>query len=273
MPAVTRAVITEYIRRLVAETPLNRLTGIDDGPIFDEPLVGVADGRDPLFAEYKQVIGDYYLPPVEALQKAADAEHALLSGAASVVCWVLPFAARIRAANAARNTLPASPLWWRGHELGEKLNDNLREQVVRFFEERGHVALAPWLSQFKVRIGRYATNWSERHALYAAGMGTFGLSRWFITERGVAMRCGSVITDAAMEPTGRRYTSRVQNCLHYTARGCTACIERCPAGAISEAGLDKPRCREYLDMHAKVEGCGLCHTAVPCESGIPVQWA
>jgi epoxyqueuosine reductase len=72
-----------------------------------------------------------------------------------------------------------------------------------------------------------------------------------------------------LKPSTRQYTSHNEYCLFYSQGTCNKCITRCPAEAITAEGLDKSKCREYLDLHAKVEGCGLCQTAVPCESGIP----
>ena len=58
-------------------------------------------------------------------------------------------------------------------------------------------------------------------------------------------------------------------------------MKRCLAGAISEVGHDKAKCREYLyDVTAgygknqfglETYGCGLCQTRVPCESKIPLN--
>ena len=173
MRSISLKSIVSFIKKVVAESFLNRLSSVDGGPIFDEPLVGVADGRDFLFTEYKQIIGDFHLTPTEVLQKTAQAEQQKGIGEdVSVVCWVLPFAGRIRLSNAVKKDLPASPLWTRGQEYGEKFNDYLREQVVRFFRDKGCLAVAPMRSPLYIRIGRYVTNWSERHALYAAAIST-----------------------------------------------------------------------------------------------------
>jgi epoxyqueuosine reductase QueG len=169
----------------------------------------------------------------------------------SVVCWVLPFAERIRSSNAMKSGLPASPLWSHGQEYGEKFNDYLRQQVVQFLASKGYLAVAPMRSPLYVKLSRYVTNWSERHALYAAGMGTFSLSGWFITERGMAMRCASVVVNARLTPTPRCYTSHTENCPFYSHGTCGKCIDRCPAKAITTNGLNKPQCREYLDQHSK----------------------
>jgi len=267
---VSSSEIKAFIKDLAATSLLNRLAPVDGGRIFDEPMVGFADGRDPLFDACKRIIGEYYLTPETALLKLAQAEHRQITGDdISVICWALPFAERIRSANAARTSLPASELWSKGQQQGEEFNNLVRQEVVKYLNGKGCLAVAPMVSPFYERHGRYQTNWSERHALYAAGMGTFGLSRWLITERGMAMRCGSVVANVKLEPTSKPHASHTEDCPFFSQGSCGECISRCPAGAITPEGLDKPKCREYLDLHARVEGCGLCQTGVPCEAGVP----
>ena len=58
------------IKEFVRTSPLNRLPFINDYIIFDEPLVRLADGDDPIFAEYKTIIASTHLTPREALAKA-----------------------------------------------------------------------------------------------------------------------------------------------------------------------------------------------------------
>jgi epoxyqueuosine reductase QueG len=93
------------------------------------------------------------------------------------------------------------------------------------------------------------------------------------------MRCGSVIADIQIPPTVRPYQDHHEYCLFFTEGICKKCIPRCPAGAISELGHDKIKCRgymfpminEYVKAHYHFDGygCGLCQTGVPCESKIP----
>jgi epoxyqueuosine reductase len=154
-------------------------------------------------------------------------------------------------------------------------------------ESLGYRAVAPELADFykyqKLPSG-YVYNWSHRHIAYAAGLGTFSLNDGFITTKGIAMRCGSVVTDAAIKPTTRTSRGYLDNCLFYRDGSCMRCARRCPAGAISELGHDKNKCREFLFTRQKeivkelgreegyigrYLGCGLCQTKVPCEAKIP----
>ena len=124
----------------------------------------------------------------------------------------------------------------------------------------------------------YSSNWSKRHAAYAAGLGTFGLCDGLITSKGKAMRCGSVIAKIDISPSERKYDDHHAYCLFYSKETCGECITRCPVGAISKRGHDKIKCSKHLGITRqyvktnyafKGYGCGLCQTNVPCESKIP----
>ena len=115
----------------------------------------------------------------------------------------------------------------------------------------------------------FTSNWSERHVAYVCGLGTFSLSKGLITERGVSGRFGSVVTDAPLPVTKRRYTGLYDYCLM-----CGACVRNCPAQAISlEHGKSHHLCCSYFDTlrekYAPRFGCGKCQVNVPCERRIP----
>jgi epoxyqueuosine reductase QueG len=116
---------------------------------------------------------------------------------------------------------------------------------------------------------KYTSNWSERHVAFICGHGAFGLSKGLITEKGVAGRFFSLVTDMEMEVTPRRYTDIYAYCIR-----CGRCAALCPARAISlESGKDHRACAAFLAetkrRYAPRYGCGKCQTDVPCESGIP----
>ena len=159
----------------------------------------------------------------------------------------------------------------------------LQAHLTEALRQAGCRAVAPtqtplFRQQVSARNG-LASTWSERHAAYAAGLGTFGLCDGLITPLGKAMRIGSVIAEMDLPPTPRPYTDHREYCLFFAGGGCGACMARCPAGAITEAGKDKEVCRRHLfpgtadhvANHYGFDGygCGLCQTGVPCESGVP----
>lgn len=95
------------------------------------------------------------------------------------------------------------------------------------------------------------------------------------------MRCGSVIANIQIPPKIRPYQDHHEYCLFFSTGACQERVQRCPAGAITEAGHDKVKCRnypksgtaDYVKSHFDFDGygCGLCQTGVPCESKIPTR--
>lgn len=276
-----RACIETFVR----ESPANCLQRLDGGPIFEAPLVAYASGDDPLFQRYKEIIGPFHLTPREVLRLGAGGPAEDMSGGGvSVICWVLPIARSTRESNRTQREEP-SVRWAHTRHYGEQFNDALRRHVVETLRGAGYLAVAPVISPlFKIHGEGIshppASTWSERHVLYVAGLGTFSLSDGFITARGIAMRCGSVVTDLPLRPSTRPYAAHTANCLYLSEGTCGACIARCPAGAISAGGHDKQKCQAYTygallpwreRYQVDVVGCGLCQTGVPCEEEIPAK--
>ncbi len=273
--------IEREIKTLASSSPLNHTPTPDSDIIFDTPLVQFADGDDPIFEEYKKIIDSTHLTPHEAVAKAFNKSPKSIPHL-FVISWILPISAKIRESNRKRTKIP-SRLWAYARAYGEKFNDALRQHLVNMLTEEGYLAVAPvlqpYFSTLKNEKGRYS-NWSERHTAYAAGLGTFSLSDGFITERGIAHRCGSVVTSLALPPSPRTATGPYANCLFYVNGKCRACIVRCPAGAISESGHDKNKCSNYLfsklayltkSYNIANIGCGLCQVKVPCEFRNPTK--
>ena len=279
--------IEEEIKNFTRTSPLNRLPFIEDYVIWDEPLVKFANGDDSIFTEYKTIIAPTHLTPREALANAYSKSPKNVPAHLSVISWILPIPEKTRKSNRSETLVP-SRLWSHTRWYGEKFNEALRKHVVEVLTELGYLAVAPFLQPyFKVDTNEQGpySNWSERHIAYAAGHGTFSLSDGLITERGIAHRCGNVATDVVLPASLRTAESPYSNCLFYADGSCRACIERCPAGAITEEGHDKKKCGVYLrgigysaealkdgyNNDTSVAGCGLCQTKVPCEFQNPTK--
>ncbi len=273
--------IKEQVEEFLRTSPVCRLSFLNDYVIWDKPLVKFANGDDPLFTEYKNIIGPAHLTPREALAKAYNKNPAELPAKLSVISWILPIVEETRKSNRKENKTP-SRLWCHTRWYGEKCNEALRRSVVELLTGQGYLAAAPAIQPF-FKVDRNEkgpfSNWSERHIAYAAGLGTFSLCDGLITERGMAHRCGSVVTSLAIPASPRTAKSPYSNCLAYLGIACRACIDRCPVSAISEKGHDKVKCSQYVDEilgyykslkegydnEKSSAGCGLCQTKVPCE--------
>ncbi len=259
----------------------NSLENTSHDKAFEKPLTGFAKGNDPIFEELKKDIGSFYMTPLEAFRKVFP-DLSAKADELTVISWILPHINQTKIDNRKEKTFP-SERWARGKKFGVLVNVKLQKYLIAKLEEAGCKVMAPcdpscWSEQKSAKYG-YASTWSERHTAYAAGLGTFGLCDGLITPIGKAMRCGSIIAHINIEPTKRPYTNHNEYCLFLSEGTCGKCIIRCPAGAITEKGHNKEKCRAYVDgicvEYAKnnydldVNSCGLCQTKVPCESGIP----
>jgi epoxyqueuosine reductase len=271
--------VDRAIRKFVRESPTNRRK-VDRGIYWDTPLVGFASGEDPLFKQYKKIIGKFHLTPQEIFDLTFGKSKSPRN--LSVISWILPTSEDIRKSNRKEDKYP-SLLWAHARDFGDQLNLKLKDHLASLLKKKGYRAVAPTNSSYfrrfrSPRVG-WGSNWSERHAAYVCGLGSFGLSNGLITAKGKAMRAGSIVTDLPLKASEKIYLHHQANCLYYFNKTCKACASRCPAGAITAKGHDKDKCEKYLygvarrdkkeEYGVKITGCGLCQTKVPCEFEIP----
>lgn len=241
--------------------------------LYDKPLVGIGSAQDELFLKYKEVgiIGPWYMTPEEWLPNAK-----------TVISLFFPFTEVVKESN--RNfTDGPSPAWLHGRIEGQNYLVTYMKKFREWLASQGINGCVPAMdSRFqKIVAGNnmteyacvnehtFGSNWSERHAAYVCGLGTFGLSKGLITEKGMAGRFIGIIIDAELAADERKYSGIYDYCID-----CGACIRRCPVQAISmEHGKNHNICGAWLkkmgELHAPRYGCGLCQTGVPCESRIP----
>ncbi|MFZ5945639.1 MAG: 4Fe-4S binding protein [Bacillota bacterium] len=253
--------IRSLMDNFIKESSLNIVPELSNMEIFAAPIVGIAAAKDPLFTKLKEedVVGPHHLLPEEWLPSAE-----------SIISYFLPFTNQVREANRKDGEMPASE-WLYARIEGEACSEALRRYLAEEIKKRGANVVIPTLEpRFKVINKR--SNWSERHIAFIAGLGTFNLSKSFITEKGCAGRFGSLIVNFKIEATPRQYEDIYEYC-----NNCGICIKRCPVNAIDlEKGKSHQICSDFLDNVIKPKykpryGCGKCQTGVPCESTIPIK--
>ena len=274
------AYIENWITERMSKIEYNNLKLLP-GFAFELPSVAFSRGDDPLYAFYKDHIDpNFYRLPSEWLKSVYG--HEFDPALVSVISWFLPQTDDTK--EKSRKTGDCPPLEWTMNRVhGEECNRQLAKALEQHLIELGYEAVAPMVSdQFSWGDSEKfvkMSNWSERHTAHISGLGTFGLCDGLITKRGKAGRFGSVIVYAPLTPTERTYTEYNEYCM--AKNGCTACIKRCPADAISlEGGHDKKKCQAYQKEVIKrilkerydydeFSVCGLCQTGVPCEHCVP----
>lgn len=276
--AVSKEAIIQKMQELFLSTEGNVITAEEALPgceglvMYEAPLIGFASAADPLFEKYKDptVNGEAYLTPEE-----------WMAGTKTVISFFLPFTEDVRKANRKDRNSTAGE-WLHARIEGQRFLMALCYAMADWFEEQGvHVCIPsgderfhrdfkPFTKGEPSRLGLHVTSaWSERHAAYAAGLGTFSLTRAVITERGTAGRFGSLLITEEVPADERSYTGIDDYCIK-----CGICIKRCPFHAISmERGKDQVLCMARVVPSKLVYkpryGCGKCQVGVPCETRNP----
>jgi epoxyqueuosine reductase len=277
-----RALIDETMQRLLLDPSINCLGPGEGAPAWDAPLIGVSSGADPLYEKLKDVIAPSHWTPAEAFARSHDEEKARQADDLSVVSWALPQTRATKDSNRRQHLFP-SEAWARARLYGQDCNKLLHDRLIETLAGEGIAAVAPsFLPSWREEVCDgvpVMSSWSERHVAYISGLGTFGLCGGLITAAGKAVRLGSLVIGARLSPTPRPYSDPHEYCLFFSRGICARCAARCPVGSVSIAGRNKAACAQHLQGRTKAfvkraydldgYGCGLCQTAVPCESGIP----
>jgi len=278
-----KASIYEMIKEIFNNLETNNLAvvGEPEIPAWDEPIMGVAAGDDEYFKFLKEHIGEFHLSPSEVFSLKFDES---IASKLRVISIVFPHSETILTAQSRQSRFldkywaAARGTWEQVvKEFASKLETELNTKGIRAVS----VDLRPEVKRENSETLGICSTWSHRHAAFAAGLGTFGLSDGFITEKGKAVRFMSFIVEADLEPTEKDYEGHYDWCLYFRSGICGACIRRCPKRAIAEKGHDKEKCFEYtrtcyeklseeIDTTEMIEvGCGLCQTKVPCMNKKP----
>ncbi|MFX1501967.1 MAG: hypothetical protein ACFFDH_13470 [Promethearchaeota archaeon] len=293
--------LSNYLELFFETSELNRLhENYGGGKIFNNPLIGVAKGDDPIFQKFKEVVGLEHLTPLELW--LAEGLKMIDDSKLRIVSIVFPYIDKIR--NESKNIekrsrvlLPAE-IYSVGRNYANSFKQETCRHIIGFFEEKGYNAIAGMLSKsFSIIVKEnFYSTWSERHIAFAAGLGTFSLHEGLITDVGCNIRLASVVTDAPLKITPRISDNPYGNCLYYSKGTCRECEKRCPANAINENGHDKIKCYEYgqkvarkmiaklgqiLKPHVRCVnrklrppsfpvGCAFCQFGVPCMDKNPL---
>jgi epoxyqueuosine reductase QueG len=228
---------------------------------WEGPLVGFAGAADPLCTDLKRWVSETHSLPEDWLE-----------GARTVIVYFVPFNRKTSLRN--RHGEKASVEWAVAYvetnqlltELGRRLSEELGAAGFRS-------ARVPPTHNFDER--RLISDWSHRHFAWIAGLGTFGLNRMLITEKGCCGRLGSLVSDVLIEPTPR---PKKEFCLFKHDGTCKKCVDHCFSGALKVDSYDRKKCYEVCLTNAETHSelgladvCGKCVSGVPCSFKNPLK--
>jgi epoxyqueuosine reductase QueG len=146
------------------------------------------------------------------------------------------------------------------YKVANYMLDRAAAAINAFISEKGCRALPIPASQvvdWKQNLGHL----SHKAVAIQAGLGWIGKSAMFVhSVHRARLRLATVLTDLPLE-TGKPLEN-------VGCGDCSACIEACPAGAITEKGYDREKCAEKLREFSRMPGigqsiCGVCVKVCP----------
>lgn len=242
--------ITGMIQEYVKSYPRKKGTHT----LWEKPLAAFARADDSRFLDLKRQVAPSHLLPLD-----------LLPTARSVICYFLPFGRDAVKSNRAGEF--CSDSWAFAYLETNQLIADLNAHLNNELGLMGHEsAVTPATHNFNPET--LLSNWSHRHIAVIAGLGTLGLNRMLITEKGCCGRLGSLVTSLVLAPSEPRASSA---CLYYYNQSCKKCLQNCPGHALEEDSFERFRCYEQLLKNARlheekgwVDACGKCLTRLPC---------
>ncbi len=177
--------IESLIKDFVENSPENSMRNSSGDKAWETPLVGFSSGADPLYEEYKDLVGPFHYTPGEIFNLTFPEEPAAAEDL-TVISWVLPHLRATKLDNRRERIYP-SERWARARIMGEEFIVLLRKHVVAELGRAGIQAVSPplsphWSREESPKYG-FASRWSERHAAQrviwrAAARSTAMSARW-----------------------------------------------------------------------------------------------
>ncbi|MGY0287812.1 MAG: epoxyqueuosine reductase [Candidatus Methanodesulfokora washburnensis] len=191
----------------------------------------------------------------------------ILTNAQTVIVFALPLSHEAISSNILGDE--PSPEWLRDYTAANEIIWSSSSRLSSYLIDLGYKSI-PIRPTHDFDSDSLRASWSHRHAGFVCGLGTFGLNNLLITEKGCAVRLGSVITEAEVEESPR---PPYEYCLAKRGKLCDACIKRCPIGALDDWSSGRRKCYDRLMSIASrkqlADACGKCSVGIPCALQIP----
>lgn len=226
---------------------------------FQTPIIGYVDAKHPLFHLFMEE-GRTLHP--KGVYRPGN----------SVIVYFLPYGTEIAESN--RGGKDPSPQWTAAFHDSMHLVMKLNRIIGETLDEMGGLH-SPANTPMDWNPETHQEEWSHKFAAYAAGMGRFGIAGSFHTEAGFAGRWSCVFAGHNYAPVTEEEVALIDmekvlpqidsDCKYAGAPDLTVsreAIASCPAGAITEKGIDRGRCQSRcLKINPHIpspEVCGKC---------------
>ena len=244
--------LEKEIERIIIDETM----GLNYTNLFRQPMVAISSAHDDRYFQLKEIVGEWLLNPTE-----------LLSDAMSVVSYFVPFTKSVILEPV--NEKNGSPLWGEAYEVINNSFNLINNTISNYLVGLGFsVKTIPSTHTYDPKDMK--SMWSHRSAAAIAGLGSFGINRMLITEKGSGGRFCSVVTSAKLKVT--KNTLKVE-CLNKMNNSCGLCLNSCPVNALKHDNLYKHICQAELNKNermlkkrtilSRVDICGKCISVCP----------
>jgi len=197
--------------------------------LFRTPIIAYSSASDERYLDLKEIIGDWHLNPAQ-----------LLPDVKSAISYFVPFTKEV--VYEPKNIKDGSPLWAEAYEVINDYFNHINDALSVYILSQGFSAKTiPATHTYDPKDMKCM--WSHRSAAAISEMGTFGLNRLLITEKGSGGRFCTVLTSALLEP---KHDSAKAKCRGLIDGSCGLCHKICPVGALSPDGIDMFACNREL---------------------------
>jgi epoxyqueuosine reductase QueG len=240
------------IKQIISDS-LNELNRPD---LFRQPIVAFSSASDERYWQLKDIIGDWHLSPTELLPEAK-----------SVISYFVPFTREV--AMEPKTSENGSFLWSESYQEINQHFDLINQAVEDFLTRHGYLTKTIQATH-TYDPKDLKSMWSHRSAAAIAGLGTFGLNRMLITEKGSAGRFCTIITSATLTANSIPIENK---CLYEKNGSCKLCLKICPVKALSIDSFEKFDCQDEVNKNEIimkettnlqfVDTCGKCISICP----------
>lgn len=244
--------LEQIIENIVDE----QVAALNRPDLFRKPIVSYSSADDSRYIDLKRLIGAWHAHPTE-----------LLPNAKSVISYFIPFTKEV--IEQPKRVPYGSWLWSEAYQETNRHFNNVNKAISGYLIDEGYsTKMIPSTHNYDPKDLKCF--WSHRSAAVIAGLGSFGINRLVITEKGSGGRFCSVITSATLTTNKQPVDTR---CLYIKKGVCGLCLKTCPVQALAPNAINKFACQDRLNEHEAIikastnlqnaDTCGKCISVCP----------
>lgn len=223
----------------------------DSEGFYREPLVGYSSPSDPRYLDISRLTGWPCLHPLE-----------MMADTGTVVSFFIPFSKKVVEAN--RRSEQVAETWAASYLHSNQLILQLEKELIALLKPM-NIKAAGVPERYDYDPTTIQSAWPHKSAAAIAGLGSFGLNRMLITQRGCAGKLGTLFISEEIPPSP---PFNGELCLFLKKGRCGHCLKSCPQQALSERHFDRFKCNERLLRVAEsFRHLGFCDICGKCNVG------